>query len=125
MTLRPCLICGEPSDGPRCTEHRLPRSQRLDGYDRAWRSLSIRARRLQPFCSDCGTVDDLTVDHSTEAWERKAEGKAIRLEDVDVVCRACNSARGPARPRGGNPDEPARHASGKAEFPSHTPGGMS
>lgn len=75
------------------------------GYDNTWLRLSARARKLQPFCSDCGTTDDLTTDHSAEAWRRKEEGKVIRLKDVDVVCRRCNSERGdpresPRHPRG-------------------------
>lgn len=65
--------------------------------------MSKRARRLQPWCSDCGSVEDLTTDHSVAAWERKDAGKAIRLEDVDVVCRSCNSRRGRARPQGRGP----------------------
>lgn len=67
------------------------------GYDQTWRKLSERARRLQPFCSDCGRPDDLTADHSTEAWKRREQGLPIRLEDIDVVCRGCNSDRGAAR----------------------------
>ena len=39
----------------------------------------------------------LTADHSVEAWKRKAAGKVIRLRDISVVCRRCNSERGAAR----------------------------
>lgn len=67
------------------------------GYDAAWRRLSARARRLSPFCEDCGTTDDLTADHTVIAWQRKAEGKPIRLQDIAVVCRTCNAERGAAR----------------------------
>ena len=67
------------------------------GYDAAWVRLSRRARRLQPFCSDCGREDDLTADHSPRAWARRDAGLPVRLEDVDVVCRVCNADRGPAR----------------------------
>lgn len=68
MTLRPCLVCGEPSDGPRCALHALPKPTAQDkGYDHHWRTLSERARRLQPFCSDCGTTDE-------EAWVKLAGG---------------------------------------------------
>lgn len=67
------------------------------GYDAAWTRLSRRARRLQPFCTDCGRQDDLTTDHSPRAWARREAGLPVRLEDVDVVCRACNGDRGPAR----------------------------
>jgi 5-methylcytosine-specific restriction enzyme A len=108
MTLRPCIECGEPTEVERCDEHRLRnadkpgrgkhnRTAEERGYDYAWRKLSQRARRLQPFCSDCGATDDLQTDHSAEAWKRKAAGKPIRLRDVDVVCGPCNRKRGAAR----------------------------
>lgn len=67
------------------------------GYDAAWDRLSKRARRLQPFCSDCGSPEDLTADHTVTAWQRREQGLRIRLRDIDVVCRSCNSARGEAR----------------------------
>ena len=67
------------------------------GYDAAWRRLSRRARHIQPWCSDCGSPDDLTADHSPAAWQRRDAGKRIRLEDIDVVCRPCNQNRGAAR----------------------------
>lgn len=95
MTLKPCAVCGVPSPGPRCEEHTLSFYQ--SGYDAAWQRLSKRARRLQPFCLDCGTDQDLTTDHSREAWRRKAQGKSIRLQDVAVRCRACNTRKGSAR----------------------------
>lgn len=107
MTYRPCLVCGEPSPSSRCDDHELPArakpSAHARGYDSTWTDLSVRARRLQPFCLDCGTTEDLTTDHSTEAWQRRAAGKPVRLEDVAVVCRSCNGKRGAARPRGGTP----------------------
>lgn len=93
MTMRPCLDCGVPSQDSRCPDHEQPRTHTLSatarGYDAAWRRLSKRARRLQPFCTDCGTVDDLTGDHLT--WP------ATKLTHVDVVCRSCNGRRGAAR----------------------------
>lgn len=126
--MKPCLVCGEPTDGPRCTEHapspvdHRPTST-ARGYDQRWRRLSERARRLQPFCTDCGTTEDLTTDHSVEAWERKAAGLVIRLVDVEVVCRSCNARRGRARPL--RPGEVPRLGGdadprGEAEFRSHT-----
>ena len=42
-------------------------------------------------------MDDLTADHTELAWQRFDAGKSIRLQDIDVVCRSCNSARGEAR----------------------------
>ncbi len=102
MTLRPCVECGEPSEGTRCPEHTERRSGAKTsaasrGYDAAWRRLSQRARERQPFCSDCGATADLQADHTPEAWARHEAGKAVRLCDVDVVCGRCNRRRGAAR----------------------------
>lgn len=67
------------------------------GYGYNWQQLSKRARRLQPFCTDCGATEDLTADHTEQAWQRYDAGKTVRLKDIDVVCRGCNSERGKAR----------------------------
>lgn len=130
MTLRPCLICGEPSDRSRCPDHRPKdtRNHRARGYDSAWDQLSKRARRLQPFCTDCGATADLQADHTPEAWQRKVAGKAIRLQDIDVVCGPCNrrrgAARGPSATRGEAPQATVQAPAGKAKFQLHT-GGLS
>lgn len=119
MTLSPCIDCGEPSPGTRCPEHTTTAkgttTQR--GYDTAWDKLSKRARRLQPWCEDCGSTEDLQADHSPEAWAAKAAGKPIKLSMVSVVCGECNRRRGAAR---GN--APARQLPdpGQAKFQLHT-----
>lgn len=110
-----CAQCGavyeRESSGSRCPECRPTRERtarrivsesrrgtaKSRGYDAAWDRLSKRARRRQPFCSDCGREDHLTTDHSPGAWERRDQGKPVRLEDVDVVCQWCNADRGAAR----------------------------
>ena len=81
-------------------------TSRERGYDYTWEKLSIRARKLQPFCSECSSTLDLTVDHTPEAWARKAAGKAIRLQDIVVLCRSCNSSAGAARGDRARDDEP-------------------
>lgn len=73
------------------------KSRKQRGYNYAWEKLSKRARRLQPFCSDCNATDDLQADHTPEAWERHEAGLPIRLQDIDVVCGPCNRERGAAR----------------------------
>lgn len=106
-----CPDCGNPferddSGGscPECVPDRGARpnhawrgSSTARGYDYRWRKLSERARRLSPQCEDCGTEDDLTTDHSAEAWRRREAGLVIRLRDVAVVCSRCNAERGAAR----------------------------
>lgn len=91
--LKPCLDCGAPSTSTRCASCTAARGL----YDWKWRRLSQTARRIQQFCSDCGTTVDLTADHTPEAWRRKRRGLSIRLKDIDVVCRSCNTKRGAAR----------------------------
>ncbi|BBX72277.1 hypothetical protein MSHI_01830 [Mycobacterium shinjukuense] len=97
--LRPCLICGEPAEGPRCPAHTVDTQlvATARGYDWAWTKLSRRARRLQPFCIDCGVTEDLQADHTPQAWARRAAGRPIRLRDIEVVCGPCNRRRGAAR----------------------------
>lgn len=127
MTLhRPCLKCGEPVAGASwCDDHKpQPSKSRRDrGYEGQWRKLSARARRLQPWCSDCHTTTDLTCDHTPEAWEAHDAGKPITLDLVNVVCRACNARRGQARPS--RPPSTSPAPSGKASRRTQTPGGMS
>lgn len=115
MTLKPCQKCGEPTDSTRCDEHTTRpepiverASARARGYTTSWDKLSRRARRLQPFCSDCGATDNLSTDHSPEAWRRHEQGLPIRLADTDVVCIPCNNRRGPARGDGVRRDLPDR-----------------
>ena len=99
-----CIECGEPSEQSRCAEHQLPARDKPSassrGYNAAWSRLSQHARRLQPWCSDCQTGDDLTGDHLV--WP------ATKLEHVDVVCRTCNSKRGASRSLTGRAVDPQR-----------------
>lgn len=109
--LQPCATCGELAEGTYCTTHQ-PRDLRIKdshaaGYNHTWRKLSQRARRLQPFCSVCGTSKDLTTDHTPTAWKRKEAGLPIRLQDVDVLCRSCNSKAGAARGKNARTNERA------------------
>ncbi|GAC59496.1 hypothetical protein GSI01S_02_01390 [Gordonia sihwensis NBRC 108236] len=122
MTARPCHRCGEPIPTgtycPDCHPGDTKPTAHSRGYDAAWTRLSRRARKLQPFCSDCGATNDLQTDHSPEAWARKARGKPIRLTDIDVVCGPCNRARGQARP-GREGKRPGQRPEGKAQKALH------
>lgn len=141
--MRPCLGagCDELTDERRCPDHQeaaqrtvsvLRGTSRERGYDAAWTRLSARARRLQPFCSDCGTAEHLTADHLPSAWARKAAGLSLRLVDVDVVCGECNVRRGSSRPgteragldpRGVDREGGQPRPGGKSGSLTHTPGG--
>lgn len=132
----PEFHCGQLTDATYCDDHtyKKPPPVRVndrdaDGYDWRWRKLSLRARKLQPWCTDCGTADDLTGDHTPEAWQRKADGKTIRLQDIDVVCRVCNIKRGAARgdnvTRGGGVSQTPRQCSGGGEVSLSYPRGVS
>lgn len=112
--MKPCEVCDELSEQSRCDEHRpkpkpKPKAKQA-GYDAAWKKLSARARKAQPFCLWCGSDRDLQLDHTPAAWERKAQHLPIRLQDVRVLCGACNRAAGQARPGPGqrtSEDRPA------------------
>ena len=98
--LRPCLDCGTPTQRTRCPEHtaaheRARPSRRIRGrYDARWQRLSKIARARQPWCSGYNrpphASDDLTGDHRDPL---NGETRFVRLEDIDVLCRACNSAK--------------------------------
>lgn len=108
-----CLQCGEISARSHCEEcrpavrkeqrgERKPDRSRGAGYNTAWDRLSRKARKLQPFCLDCGATEDLQLDHTPLTWERWRQRKPIRLQHTGgVVCSDCNRARGDARTPGG------------------------
>lgn len=106
---RPCLGCQTAFNGPgsRCNACKprtitKPRSRKERGYTAQWDRLSKRARQIQPWCSDCGGTDKLSVDHTIEAWKKVERGEALTLQDfadglLDVTCMPCNNDRGNAR----------------------------
>lgn len=100
MIPKPCLKCGEPTDSTYCTEHKpAPREgRRTDTTKTAWKKLSLRARRLQPFCTFCGSTDDLQLDHQPAAWHAIANGRTVTLAMVQVTCRHCNVQLGSSQP---------------------------
>lgn len=107
MTARPCIECGVVCIDTRCDVCEMMHGRRIErrrgsarerGYTTTWDRLSRRARRLQPFCTDCQSPEDLQLDHLPQAWARQAQGRGLRLGiDVEVVCGDCNRKRGAAR----------------------------
>ena len=103
-------LCGEAAETSRCTDHpyeeRFKPSRQARGYDEAWNRLSLKARKLQPWCSTCGTSEDLTGDHLR--WPART------LADLDVLCRSCNAKKGAPNPGGKGQTEPSPDPRGKA-----------
>lgn len=95
MTMKPCLVCGEVTDRHRCPAHALPDLRAKDRVTRTrparWKRLSARLRRAQPFCSECGTRYDLTVDH---VMPLAHGGDPFDETNLDVLCRSCNGRKG-------------------------------
>lgn len=104
MTPRPCIDCGESTTSTRCPdcepEHEAQRgSSTARGYNSRWQRLSLRARKLQPFCTDCNATEDLQVHHHRwPAWS---------LRDVEVLCLDCHATRPNVRAEPG--EEPLPH----------------
>jgi 5-methylcytosine-specific restriction endonuclease McrA len=96
MTLRPCLVCGEPSTSPRCDDCKPAASTQASfrdrGYKTAWDKLSKKARKLQPWCTRCGSSSDLTGDHILPISDYPE--LAVTIENLQVLCRPCNGKRG-------------------------------
>ncbi len=126
MTARPCRQCGELiTAGSYCTEHTPKHSGSPNvshpayGNPTRWKRLSKRLRRIQPWCSTCGSTEQLTIDHLTPVARG---GAPYDLDNLDVLCRPCNSRKGnrAADPGGSPPDRPRADAAGEAKTRSHT-----
>lgn len=93
--LSPCIVCATPTKGTRCTRHLLPRirpAHRSAYNTQAWRKASKQAREAQPFCSSCGSTQDLTADHYIPLARG---GEAVPpSEHIVVLCRRCNASKG-------------------------------
>jgi len=98
MTARPCTGCGDIiATGSRCrdcrpADTRVRKDKGQAAYDPTWRKLSVKARRMSPFCQDCGAVEDLTADHVLPKSDYPELVHA--LDNLAVRCRSCNSRRG-------------------------------
>ena len=96
---RPCLECGEIARAARCEECKAKHSKAKEsarptraqrGYDYAWRKLSKAMREAQPWCSQCQSTKDLTVDHRIPL----SDGGLTVTSNLWVLCRRCNSSKG-------------------------------
>lgn len=82
MAQRRCLRCTRLTS--RASYCAACKSARDKVYGHGWRQLSKAARQAQPWCSECGSTEDLTLDHITP--RSLADG-------VAVLCRRCNGRK--------------------------------
>jgi 5-methylcytosine-specific restriction protein A len=106
MARRPCLGCGKLTDASRCSDCRLSTdnqryrrrgSRQARGYDAAWGRLVAQAIDAQPWCTDCGIDRQAATAAGNPLTGDHLRWPAASLEDIEVVCRRCNSIRGPLR----------------------------
>lgn len=112
---RACTHTGCGGIAGQCPEHdalRAARRQRqrphrpktaARGYDSPWRTLVAQAKQAQrarsghAWCVDCGITEA-----QAKATENPLSGEHLRwpaltVDDVEVLCRRCNSRRGQRR----------------------------
>lgn len=132
--MRPCLDCGQPAPGTRCDACRLAHARGVErqrdrptttrrGYGSRWKRLSRQARRMQPWCSRCGTELDLTGDHVVALAAGGPRLPRIDSGGLDVLCRRCNAAKGArtwGNTRDGRPSVPRPQAESRLQT---APGG--
>lgn len=103
--LKPCIVCGTPSEDVRCPEHPKPVHSGAPNVDHPayangtrWKNLSHRLRRQQKFCERCGSTRQLTVDHIVRFKDRPEW--AYEEANLRILCKTCNSelANVPASP---------------------------
>ncbi|WP_374215260.1 HNH endonuclease [Streptomyces sp. NEAU-Y11] len=79
-----CALC---ANAPR--KHKSKNTRTRGRYDYQWQKVRAEAIRLQPYCSFCGTGNDLTGDHILPL----KEGGTNVIDNVRVLCRSCNTRR--------------------------------
>ena len=100
MPRKPCLDCGTLSAEHRCPQHLAEWKARREqarnrgktterGYDNRWRKLRSTAIAQQPFCTHCGTTEDLTADHIIPL----SAGGTSTENNIQVLCRSCNGRK--------------------------------
>ena len=98
MTLRPCLVCGAPSEQSRCPDDRPKPTNKVrpKGHVHTnttrWKRLSAKARKASPFCEICSATQTLSADHIIPVSERP--DLAHEILNIRVLCLVCNGRRG-------------------------------
>jgi 5-methylcytosine-specific restriction endonuclease McrA len=87
MALRPCIGCGRLiARGSRCPDCKLRRPA-----GNAWRPTRVLVLTRDGYrCRECGSSASLQIDHITPI----AAGGTDDLANLQVLCAACNAAKG-------------------------------
>lgn len=73
------------------TRHVLPYQMlRMEWMEIRKEMTELVFKRDGKFCRRCGTIDDLTIDHIFPL----IRGGESNLENLQVLCRPCNSSKG-------------------------------
>lgn len=90
--LRECLAAGcrelIPLSMSRCPVHERARERvrgtpSARGYGKQWQRRSLRERAEHPWCTLCGSTEDLTLDHVINGV----------ADQTMVLCRSCNTTK--------------------------------
>lgn len=113
---RACTYTGCGGIAGQCPEHdalkAAHRQQRLRlhrpktaarGYDSPWRTLVAQAKQVQrqqcghAWCVDCGLTEAQAKATDNPLSGEHLRWPAVSVDDVEVLCRRCNSVRGRIR----------------------------
>ncbi|WP_124712697.1 HNH endonuclease signature motif containing protein [Mycolicibacterium nivoides] len=93
---RPCIGCGEPIDNgtycPSCRPTQTGNRSHPLLHTARWERLSKRLRKFSPFCENCGSTEQLSVDHIIPVTQRP--DLIFELANLRVLCMRCNRQRG-------------------------------
>src|SRR5439155_430834 len=85
-----CLHCNTHHQGACPNKERRRGSAHQRGYTLEWQRLARAAIAAHPYCSRCPATTDLTADHITPL----SKGGKNVLQNIQVLCRSCNSSKG-------------------------------
>ncbi len=80
---RSCAVPGCPRPMP-CPEHTVARRR-----GQRQQRISKRMRAAQPWCTYCGSPNDLTIDHIVPL----SQGGSNAVDNLTVACRRCNTSK--------------------------------
>lgn len=93
--MKPCIECQiNYSHNTRCDECQRRQDARRGstasrGYGSAWQRMARAHLKRHRSCLQCGSVEDLTVDHIVPL----SRGGKSTPHNLQTLCRSCNAAK--------------------------------